>query len=104
MIIPAGHKVLIRPRPVEKERSGIILVHDEHRELAATIEGEVVALGETAYLKVDDGRPWVKPGDYVLYAKYAGALVIDPDTEENFVVVHDVDIVCRIIRQETKGE
>lgn len=103
MIIPAGHKVLIKPRPVEKKHKGVIeLVLDEQRELAATTEGEVIALGETAYMKVDDGRPWVKPGDKVLYAKYAGAMVIDPDTEEDYVVVHDVDIVCII--QENKGE
>lgn len=103
MIIPAGHKVLIKPRPVETEYAGMIqLVLDKNRELAATTEGEVIALGETAYMKVDDGRAWVKPGDKVLYAKYAGAMVIDPDTKEDYVVVHDVDIVCII--QETKGD
>lgn len=96
MLTPAGHKVLIKPRPVEKQRGDIILVVDEAREFAATTEGEVIALGETAYMKVDDGRPWVKPGDYVLYGKYAGALAVDPDTDETYVVVHDVDIVCVI--------
>lgn len=105
MIIPAGHKVLIKPRPVEKKRGDIILVTDEQRELAATTDGEVIALGETAYLKVDDGRKWVKPGDKVLYGKYAGALAIDPDTQETFVVVHDIDIVCIILdTKETKHE
>jgi co-chaperonin GroES (HSP10) len=102
VIIPAGHKVLIRPKPVVKNVGDIILVLDEARELAATTEGEVVAIGETAYLKVDDGRPWVKVGDQVLYGKYAGALAFDPETQAQYVVVHDVDIVC--IVRETKGE
>jgi co-chaperonin GroES (HSP10) len=102
MIVPAGHKVLIRPTPVAKYRGSIELVINEERELAATTEGEIVALGETAYLKVDDGRPWVKPGDKVIYAKYAGALAVDPATQEKFVVVHDVDIICII--KETNGE
>lgn len=102
MIIPAGHKVLIRPKPVETHSGMIELVINRDRELAATTEGEVVALGETAYMKVDDGRAWVKPGDQVLYAKYAGALAVDPDTQENYVVVHDVDIVCII--KKTQGE
>lgn len=97
MIIPAGHKVLIRPLEVaEVSEGGIVLVTDKDRELHATTEGTVVALGETAYLKVDDGRHWVQAGDRVLYAKYAGAMVKDPATEEDFVVVHDVDIVCII--------
>lgn len=101
MIIPAGHKVLIKPKPVETKHGVIELVLDKDRELAATTEGEVIALGETAYMKVDDGRPWVKPGDKVLYAKYAGAMVIDPETQVDYVVVHDVDIVCII---KDKGE
>lgn len=95
MIIPAGHKVLIKPKPVEtKTASGIVLPLDEAREFASTTEGTVIALGETAYLKVDDGRPWVKPGDRVIFGKYAGAVAEDPDTKEQYVVVHDVDIVC----------
>ena len=103
MIIPAGHKVLIKPTPVvtdykvEGTDIKIVLPLDEERELAATTEGEVIALGETAYMKVDDGRPWVKPGDKVLYAKYAGAMAVDPVTKDKYVVVHDVDIVCIIL-------
>lgn len=102
MIIPAGHKVLIQPKEVEKYVGVIEVVQDEQRALAATTEGTVIALGETAYLKVDDGRPWCKPGDYVLYAKYAGAGVKDPETKKDYVVVHDVDIVCII--KDQKGE
>lgn len=99
MIIPAGHKVLVKPKPVEtKTSSGIVLAVDERREAASTTEGEVIALGETAYMKVDDGRPWVKPGDRVLYAKFAGASAVDPDTQVEYVVLHDVDIVC-ILKQ-----
>lgn len=102
MITPAGHKVMIKPKAVEKYRGAIELVIDENRELAATTEGTVVGIGETAYMKVDDGRPWVKIGDNVLYAKYAGVLAVDPDTEEQYVVVHDVDIVCIITK--TQGD
>lgn len=103
MIIPAGHKVLIQPIIDSEVTSSVIeIVVDKDRELAATTMGIVVALGETAYLKVDDGRPWCAVGDRVLYAKYAGAMAEDPDTKVKYVVVHDVDIVCII--KETKGE
>ena len=92
---PAGHKLLVKPKPVETvTASGIILSLEEERYMEATTEGTVVAVGPTAYLKVDDGRPWVKPGDYISYGKYAGAIVVDPETQEKFVVIHDVDVVA----------
>lgn len=96
-IQPAGHKILIKPRPVEeKTKSGIILALDVERYGEATTEGTVVAIGPTAYKKVDDGTPWCKVGDKVSYGKYAGArLSIDKDgVEEDFVVIHDVDVVA----------
>lgn len=102
MIIPAGHKVMIKPKEVAKYSGAIELVIDEDRERAATTEGEIVGIGETAYMKVDDGRPWVKIGDKVLYAKYAGVLAVDPDDGVQYVVVHDIDIVCKIV--DTKGD
>jgi co-chaperonin GroES (HSP10) len=107
-IIPAGHKILVRPKPVVTEHAvegsniRIIVQVDEERELAATTEGEVVALGPTAYLKVDDGRPWVQVGDNILYAKYAGAMAVDPVTKEKYVVIHDIDVVCVV--KENQGE
>ena len=94
-IQPAGHKILVKPKPVEeKSKGGIILQRDNQRYQEATTEGTVVALGPTAYLKVDDGRPWVKVGDRISYGKYAGALIEDNDTQEKFVVIHDVDVVA----------
>lgn len=102
MLIPAGHKVMIKPKEVPKYAGSIELIVDEERELAGTTEGVIVGIGETAYMKVDDGRPWVKIGDNVLYAKYAGTLAVDPDDGQKYVVVHDVDIVCKIV--DTKGE
>jgi co-chaperonin GroES (HSP10) len=105
-IVPAGHKILVRPKPVSTQHKvsgtdiSFILPKDEERELAATTEGEVVALGPTAYLKVDDGRPWVQAGDNILYAKYAGAMAVDPVSKEKYVVIHDIDVVCVIKKQE----
>jgi len=94
-IVPAGHKILVKPKELEKtSKGGIILARDEERYQEATTEGTVVALGPTAYLKVDDGRPWVKPGDYISYGKYAGALIMDEETNEKYVVLHDVDVVA----------
>lgn len=94
-IIPAGHKVLVKPKPVEeKSKGGILLAIDAERYAAATTEGTVVAIGPTAWLKVDDGRPWCKPGDRIIYGKYAGKEIADPETGEKLVVIHDVDVVA----------
>ena len=58
-IQPAGHKILVKPKPIEeKSKGGIILARDTERYQEATTEGTVVALGPTAYLKVDNGTPW----------------------------------------------
>jgi len=97
-IEPAGHKILVKPRPVEeKTKSGIVLVTDVERLEQATTEGTVVAIGPTAYKKVDDGTPWCKVGDKISYGKYAGATLItnnEQGEEEKFVVLHDVDVVA----------
>lgn len=98
IIEPAGHKILIKPKPVEeKTKSGIILAREIERYQEATTEGTVVAIGPTAYKKVDDGTPWCKVGDKISYGKYAGArLTIENQdgVEEDFVVIHDVDVVA----------
>ncbi len=94
-ILPAGHKLLIKPVEIEeKTKSGIYLARDKERYQEATTEGTVVAIGPTAYKKVDDGTIWVSVGDKISYGKYAGALVVDPETEEKFIVIHDVDVVA----------
>lgn len=98
IIEPAGHKILVKPRPVEeKTESGIILAIETDRYQEATTEGTVVAIGPTAYKKVDDGTAWCKVGDRISYGKYAGASLVvknDEGKEEKFVVIHDIDVVA----------
>lgn len=97
-IEPAGHKILIKPKPVEnRTKSGIYLALETERYQEATTEGTVLAIGPTAYKKVDDGTPWCKVGDKVSYGKYAGARITikqEDESEEEFVVIHDVDVVA----------
>lgn len=94
-IQPAGHKILVKPKKVEKvSKGGIILTLDEERYAEATTEGTVLAIGPTAYKKVDDGTVWCKVGDRISYGKYAGAFIVDNETQEKFVVIHDVDVVA----------
>lgn len=72
-----GVGILVRPVPVRRKSAGGILIPESVRsdlEYLSTV-GKVLALGELAFKDEDIYRtgPWVKPGDYVVYTKYAGS-------------------------------
>lgn len=74
-----GVGILVRPVPTRRKSAGGILIPDSVRadmDYLNTV-GRVVALGELAFMDEDIYRtgPWVKPGDYVVYAKYAGSKI-----------------------------
>lgn len=101
MIEALGNRVIIKPDPVEEiSKGGIVIAPtDEYirREKAATSAGTVVGYGPAAWLDpILGGEPWVDVGDRVLYAKYSGKFVTDPETEEEYVVVNDDAIQARI--------
>lgn len=93
-LIPTGYRVLIKPDPLEdKSAGGILIVHsDERLARAATQTGVLVAIGKTAW--ADSQVPWCEVGDHVVYAKYAGKVIVDPDTDEEYLVVNDEDILA----------
>lgn len=97
MLEVLGHRVLVKPKEVErKTSSGIVLAIDDKRERMATQQGEVVGIGPNAWKAFDDGVPWVKLGDTVLFPKYAGKLFKDPHTEEDYFIINDEDIMIRV--------
>lgn len=72
-----GVGILVRPVPVRRKSAGGILIPDSIRsdmEYLSTV-GRVLSLGELAFKDEEIYRngPWVKPGDYVVYTKYAGS-------------------------------
>lgn len=95
-----GHRVLIKPEAVEEvSAGGIVLAKPGQQaklELMATERGTVIAVGPTCWHNYDkdspDWKPWCKPGDRVVFAKYAGKLIKNPDTEEEFFIMNDEDI------------
>lgn len=71
-----GVGILVRPVPLRRKSAGGIIIPDsvrEDREYLNTV-GRVLALGELAFKDEDIYKtgPWVKPGDYVVYTKFAG--------------------------------
>lgn len=101
---PTGHYVLIKPDEVEEvSREGIILNVDAKRELAAKTRGTVVKVGATAWYAYDydkpTWKPWAQPGDYVQFVRHAATLVMDPDTEEEYFIIADENILATIERE-----
>jgi chaperonin GroES len=95
-IEPTEFKVLIKPKTVEEKTAGGIIIPDESkdREQFAQMEGELVAVSPLAFTYADwkDGSP-PKPGNRVLFAKFAGAKVKGRDSVE-YRIVNDKDIAA----------
>jgi chaperonin GroES len=68
---PLGDRVIIKPIPSEEKTRGGVILPDTAKEKPQ--KGEIIAVGKGKY--TDDGKfieMEVKPGDKVLYGKYAG--------------------------------
>lgn len=97
---PLGQTVLVRPYRVEEKittKTGVELYRPQQSvdtEQAGMDRGVVVELGEYAYEGFTN--PWVKPGDHVIWPRYAGRPIFFPDdeTEVMFHIVVDTDIKC----------
>jgi co-chaperonin GroES (HSP10) len=98
MLIPCGHRLLIKPDPIEeKTQSGIILAVDERLARANMDKGTVVRIGKTAFKDLG-GEKWCDVGDRIIYARGAPKIVEDPDTGEPYAILNDED-VCAIERK-----
>lgn len=102
-IYPTEYKVLVKPKPAEEvSKGGIIMpVSKTDSEKFAQTEGTIVAQSPLAHSYVDDsawaavGASKPKPGDRILYAKYAGAWVKGKDGQE-YLLIQDKDICATI--------
>ena len=65
-IKPLADRVLVKPAPAETKTAGGIIIPDTAKE--KPLQGEVLAVGNGT----KDEAMVVKPGDTVLYGKYAG--------------------------------
>jgi chaperonin GroES len=96
-ILPTEFKVLIEPETVEEKTKGGIILPDEtkERDQFAQMKGTLVAVSPLAFTYADwaseDDKP--KPGDKVLFAKYAGAKVTGMDGRE-YRLANDKDVAA----------
>lgn len=96
MLKAVGPTIIVKADPAELEVNGIIVAVDESAAQAAIATGLVVSVGDECFkdyqVHSDNKEPWCKPGDYVIYSKYAGKNIHDPYMHEDFVVMLDGDV------------
>ena len=95
MIVPAGHRVLVKIDEVEEKTNGGIFIPktSQEQQEEAGIFGTLVAVGETAW-KDFGGKAWAAVGDRVMIAKYGGFVAKEPGSSEKFRILNDEDIVA----------
>lgn len=109
MLKPCGHRVLIKEEEIKTESDGgILLAVDDKIERANQTTGTIVDYGFQAWKAFDHnqegncGKPWAQVGDRILFSKYAGKIIEDPDTKEQFKIINDEDIIA-VIQEDTEN-
>lgn len=109
MISPAGHRLVVKPFKQEEvdevlkaaKKFGFEIVNEnKKREDASVDKGVVLSIGSTAWQDFKS-EPWCKVGDTILFAKFSGKFVEDPDTKEDVVILNDEDVIA-VITEGTK--
>lgn len=101
-IKPILHRILVKPDDIHDKdeafkrarAAGIEVVREEReREQAAIDTGVVVDFGPTVFKDFGSTNP-LKIGDSVVYAKYGGKAIVDPDTKVKYVALNDEDVIA----------
>lgn len=90
-IRPIGFYVMVLPDPVEEVSKGGIILPADEREKTVITQGKVVAIAEGAWSDKPEGS-YPKVGDKVVFAKYAGNTITDPDDGKEYRLMLDEDI------------
>lgn len=79
-------------------KGGLVLMEETvNKERATYSEGTIVGFGPSVWKEDGGAVGWgIGIGDRVVYAKYAGAFLKDPKTKEQFIILNDADIICKV--------
>jgi co-chaperonin GroES (HSP10) len=103
MIKPILHRILVKPDNIEDKdeafnaakRMGLEIVKGEKdREQAAIDTGTVISFGETVFRDFGVEASPIKVGDTVVYARYAGKVIEDPEDKVKYVALNDEDVIA----------
>lgn len=106
-IRPCGHRIIVKAYKqaevdeVTKKHlefyNKLTIAGTETRGDASVDKGFVLAIGPTAWQNDSHGfTPWCKVGDEIFFAKFAGKIVKDPETDEEVFILNDEDVVAVI--------
>jgi co-chaperonin GroES (HSP10) len=99
--VTPGHRVLVKPIKLEEadkavasaKAAGLLILDKTQRQESTIIDvGTVVQIGPTAFRDFG-GDPWCKVGDTISYTRHGGKFVKDPDSDEEWLVLNDEDVV-----------
>lgn len=97
MLKPTGFCVLVRPDSAKDAlKTNMIEIPDSvlDKQRLEVDTGELVAVSKFAWTGIQGTtEPWAKVGDRVVYAKYGGKLMTDPETGEKLMLLNDKDII-----------
>ena len=88
---PSGWRLLVLPfTPKEKTKGGILFSQEQlDKARIATTCGYVLKMGDLAYADKDKfNKPWCKVGDWVMFARYAGARLPIEGGEVRLSLIH----------------
>lgn len=88
-IEPVGFNVLVEPDSGERVSEGGIVLPGTSRMEQDT--GVLVAVGPLAWSDFE-GPPWAEVGDRVMFARYGGKFVTDPETGREYKLMNDKDL------------
>lgn len=99
MIHPVGYRVLVRTDDPKQALKNELIEIPEHIQEAQRIDvntGVVVGLGPQCWVDVGDGSKWADVGDHIIYVRYGGKRIEDPETGEWFILLNDKDIIGKL--------
>ena len=93
---PLGDRLIVRAVEEEATTAGGILLPDTAKEKPQ--KGKVLAVGD-GKMSEDTGKRIpvdVSEGDEVLYSKYGGTEIKDPDNGEELLVLRESDVLAKV--------
>ena len=106
MLKALGYRLLVKPDDFNSEHeiegTDIVLeiVHNEKEKKATMTTGVILDIGHLAWADYNKNTgsniPWAKVGDHVMYSRYGGKRIEDPQTSVEYILLDDGDVLCKI--------
>ena len=93
---PTFDNIIVKRACVTKTMKGVILPDSS---VTRKNEGEVVCLGLDCF---EDKNTSFAVGDIVAWSQYAGAQLVDPEDDQEYIILKDKDVIA-IVKESLPG-